>query len=91
MGDFNGDGKPDLVATGMYSNANVFFLGRTSGYVGLAQANITIPSLPSGSYPLVVTIDGAPRNGPLVTRCRYSLVQPAGQRRHPDRGQTLRL
>jgi uncharacterized protein (TIGR03437 family) len=47
--------------------ANVSFLGLTPGYVGLAQANITIPARPAGSYPLVVTIDGVPSNAPLVT------------------------
>ena len=47
-------------------NANVFFLGLAPGYVGLAQANIEIPSLPGGSYPLVVTVDGVPGNGLLV-------------------------
>jgi uncharacterized protein (TIGR03437 family) len=48
-------------------NANVFFLGLAPGFVGLAQANITIPSLPSGSYPLVITVNGVASNGPLVT------------------------
>jgi uncharacterized protein (TIGR03437 family) len=47
--------------------ANVSFLGLTPGYVGLAQANITIPALPAGSYSLVVMIDGVPSNAPLVT------------------------
>ncbi|MGA2592920.1 MAG: hypothetical protein ABSH32_23650 [Bryobacteraceae bacterium] len=61
-------------ATSSYSatignqNANVFFLGLAPGYVGLAQANITVPSsLPSGSYPLVITVNGVQSNGPLVT------------------------
>jgi uncharacterized protein (TIGR03437 family) len=48
-------------------NANVIFLGLTPGFVGLAQANITIPSLPSGNYPLVITVNGVASNGPLVT------------------------
>jgi uncharacterized protein (TIGR03437 family) len=48
-------------------NANVFFLGLTPGAVGLAQANITVPDLPAGTYPLVITIDGVPSNAPLVT------------------------
>jgi len=48
-------------------NANVFFLGLSPGFVALAQADITIPALPSGTYPLVVTIDGIPSNGPLIT------------------------
>ena len=60
-------------ATSSYSatiggqNANVSFLGLTPNYVGLAQANITVPSLPSGTYPLVITVNGVAGNGPLVT------------------------
>ena len=48
-------------------NAPVFFLGLTPGSVGLAQANITVPYLSSGDYPLVITINGVASNGPLVT------------------------
>jgi uncharacterized protein (TIGR03437 family) len=48
-------------------NAPVFFLGLTPGFVGLAQANITIPALSSGTYPLVITVNGVASNGPLVT------------------------
>jgi uncharacterized protein (TIGR03437 family) len=61
--------------------ANVFFLGLAPGFVGLAQANITIPSLPAGNYPLVITVDGIPSNGPLIsvsgstsTAPRFSLI-----------------
>jgi len=61
-------------ATSAYSatingqNANVFFLGLAPGYVGLAQANITVPSsLASGDYPLIITVNGVQSNGPLIT------------------------
>jgi uncharacterized protein (TIGR03437 family) len=61
-------------ATSTYSatigglNANVFFLGLAPGYVGLAQANITVPSsLASGDYPLIITVNGVQSNGPLIT------------------------
>jgi uncharacterized protein (TIGR03437 family) len=47
--------------------AKILFLGLAPGYVGLVQANIVVPALPAGSYPLVVTIDGVPSNAPLVT------------------------
>jgi len=48
-------------------NANVFFLGLTPGFVGLAQANITVPPLASGNYPLIITVNGAPSNAALIT------------------------
>lgn len=37
------------------STATVQFLGLTPDYAGLAQANIQIPNLPTGEYPLVIT------------------------------------
>ena len=39
-------------------NAPIQFLGLTPGYVGLAQANIAVPTLSPGDYPLVITIAG---------------------------------
>jgi uncharacterized protein (TIGR03437 family) len=38
--------------------APVQFLGLSPGYAGLAQANIQIPSMASGDYPLVLTVGG---------------------------------
>jgi uncharacterized protein (TIGR03437 family) len=38
--------------------ATVQFLGLTSEFAGLGQANILVPALPSGDYPLVITAGG---------------------------------
>ena len=38
--------------------ATVQFLGLAPGFVGLAQANIQVPSLATGNYPLVITVGG---------------------------------
>lgn len=39
-------------------NAPIQFLGLTPDFAGLAQANIQVPALPSGDYPLVLTVGG---------------------------------
>ena len=38
--------------------ATVQFLGLTSEFAGLAQANILVPALPTGDYPVVITAGG---------------------------------
>ncbi|PWU06648.1 MAG: hypothetical protein C5B51_11815 [Terriglobia bacterium] len=42
--------------------ATILFAGLTPGYVGLFQVNLRVPSLPSGDFPLVVTVGGTRSN-----------------------------
>lgn len=39
-------------------DAPVYFMGMSPGLVGLAQANLTVPNLAAGTYPVVITIGG---------------------------------
>jgi uncharacterized protein (TIGR03437 family) len=63
------------LAQGLYINsatiggvsAPITFLGLTPGYVGLAQANITVPNLPTGDYPLILNISGLLSTSALVS------------------------
>jgi uncharacterized protein (TIGR03437 family) len=48
-------------------NAPIAFLGLTPGGIALAQANITVPSLSAGDYPVIITIAGVGSNAPLTT------------------------
>jgi hypothetical protein len=48
-------------------SAAVSFLGLTPGFVGLAQANITVPAMPSGDYPLILTVAGIESTSALVS------------------------
>ncbi len=47
-------------------SAQIQFLGLTPGFVGLAQANIQTPALPSGNYPIVILTGAASSNQPLI-------------------------
>ena len=38
------------------------FLGLTPGFVGLAQANLVVPNLSPGKYPIVITVNGVDSN-----------------------------
>jgi len=43
-------------------DTSVKFLGMTPGFVGLAQANLEIPNLSPGKYPIVITVNGIDSN-----------------------------
>src|SRR6185437_11146963 len=47
--------------------ANISFSGLSPGSAGLFQVNLTVPSLASGSYPLVISVNGVASNSALVT------------------------
>ncbi len=47
-------------------NAPVVFAGMAPGFVGLAQMDVQIPSLPTGTYPIVIKQGGATSNAPLI-------------------------
>lgn len=49
------------------ATAAVSFFGLTPGFVGLYQANLTVPVLTPGEHPLVATVAGAASNRPLVS------------------------
>ena len=46
--------------------ASLQFLGLTPQFIGLAQANVIVPPLSIGTYPIVITIGGVNSNGALV-------------------------
>jgi uncharacterized protein (TIGR03437 family) len=48
-------------------NAPVGFLGYVPGLVGLVQANVTVPSLPTGDYPFVLSLNGQQNVSSLVS------------------------
>ena len=47
--------------------ADVLFAGLTPGSISLAQANVVVPNLPSGDYPILIKVGGAPSNAPLIS------------------------
>jgi uncharacterized protein (TIGR03437 family) len=50
--------------------ADISFSGLAPGFAGVGQINLKIPDLPSGDYPLVITIGGVASNTALVSVLR---------------------
>jgi uncharacterized protein (TIGR03437 family) len=48
-------------------NVQVYYLGMAPGYPALVQANLLIPTLPAGDYPLVVTVNGVASNAAVIS------------------------
>jgi uncharacterized protein (TIGR03437 family) len=48
-------------------NAPIYFLGLAPGYAGLAQANIGVPQLAPGDYPLSIAVDGQASTPAMVS------------------------
>jgi uncharacterized protein (TIGR03437 family) len=47
--------------------ATVLYSGLAPGFVGLAQANLQVPDLPSGEYPVVIMLGSATSNNATVS------------------------
>jgi uncharacterized protein (TIGR03437 family) len=58
---------PYTVTIGGQTVQQVPYLGLSPGYVGVAQVNIIVPTMPPGSYPLVVTVNGVLSNSATIS------------------------
>ncbi len=58
---------PALLVTVKGQAAAVTYAGPAPGYAGLIQINCKIPALPTGTYPLTVTIDGQASNAASIS------------------------
>lgn len=47
--------------------AVVSYAGLAPGFAGVAQANITLPNLSTGDYPLIITVGGATSNSAIIS------------------------
>jgi uncharacterized protein (TIGR03437 family) len=59
--------KGNVTATINGTMADIAFAGLTPQYIGLTQVNLKIPALPSGTYPLVVSVNGQASNTAMIT------------------------
>jgi uncharacterized protein (TIGR03437 family) len=46
--------------------AELLFAGLTPGSISLAQANVVVPALPTGDYPIAITVGNVASNAPLI-------------------------
>jgi hypothetical protein len=72
------------VATIGGMSATVDCLGLTGGFIGLAQANIRVPALATGDYPLVITVGGYVSSSAAVSvsgsgTAPHTFLTPVGQ------------
>jgi uncharacterized protein (TIGR03437 family) len=58
---------PTVSATINGLPATVTYAGPAPGFVGLIQLNLLLPALPTGAYPLVVTINGQASNTAMLS------------------------
>jgi uncharacterized protein (TIGR03437 family) len=47
--------------------ATLLFAGLTPGSISLAQANVTVPQLPAGDYPVVIQVGTVISNAPVIS------------------------
>jgi uncharacterized protein (TIGR03437 family) len=47
-------------------DADILFLGMAPYFVGIVQADVKIPDLSTGTYPVVITVGGVQSNGAMV-------------------------
>ncbi len=55
-----------VTATIGFQSADVLFAGLAPGFVGLTQANIRVPVIPSGIQPVTIVVGGVPSNTPVI-------------------------
>jgi uncharacterized protein (TIGR03437 family) len=53
-------------ATAGTEAATVIFSGLAPGLIGVGQANVQVPSLPTNDYPLVLTVNGVSSNSVTI-------------------------
>lgn len=59
--------KLSVTATVGGKIADISFAGLAPGLAGVFQVNLTVPALASGTYPLIVTVNGIPSNAGLIS------------------------